>query len=395
MTEALAPDLGRAIAARLAALDRDRFVARLWARDATLWSDDPAHHRVIANRLGWLDAPETMRLRRAEFAAFADAAAREGFSRAILLGMGGSSLAPEVLRTSLGVATGRLDLAVLDDTSPEAVRAAAATYDPARTLCVVSSKSGTTVEVASFERFFFERARAARGAEAGRAFVAITDPGTALERLARERDDRALFAGIADVGGRYSALTPFGLVPAALIGADLGAMLDAAERELAPVRAGAPAAEVAGVRLGAALGELALAGRDKLTLILDPAIAALGSWIEQLIAESTGKSGKGIVPVVDEPPADAARYGVDRVFVAVGEAAPDARDRLRALADAGHPVIASGAAPDGATTGGIAAALGAEFVRWEIATATAAAILAIDAFDEPNVTEAKQATQAV
>jgi glucose-6-phosphate isomerase len=383
----IGPQYIRATEARLANLDRARFVPRLWARDATLWSDDPAHHRVIANRLGWLDAPERMRGEIAGYVALADEVAREGFTHAVLLGMGGSSLAPEVIRSSLGVAPGGLELTVLDDTSPEAVRAVAAAHDPARTLFVVSSKSGTTVEVQSFERFFHHWAQATRGDRTGRGFVVITDPGTPLERLARERGDRAVFAGVADVGGRYSALTPFGLVPAALIGADPGAMLTAAEEELEPLRAGAPAGDVPGVRLGAVLGELALAGRDKLTLIFDPPLAPLGAWIEQLIAESTGKSGKGIVPIVDEPLATPTRYGSDRVFVTVFSShnAQLIHQRL-VLMEMGHPIINWKGSPQ---------KLGAEFMRWEIATATAGAILGIDPFDEPNVTEAKQATQSV
>ncbi len=379
---------GPAVEARLAGLDADRFAARLWARDPSLWTPDPARHPAILHRLGWLDAPFTMSARLDAFRAFAREAAAEGFTHVLLLGMGGSSLAPEVLRAALGVAPGALDLAVLDDTSPDAVAAALAAHDPARTLVLVSSKSGSTLEVVSFERTADAWQRAARGAAAGRAFAAITDPGSRLAALARERGYREVFAGQPDIGGRYSAISPFGLVPAALIGADLEALVAGARAEIEPLRTARPAREIPGLRLGAAMGELARRGRDKLTLVTDGPWASLGAWVEQLVAESTGKDGVGIVPVVDELPAAPDRYGDDRLFVAVGTfaEAPAVRAALAALEAAGHPVLAWSPTPGD---------LGAEFARWELATATAAAILGIDPFDEPNVAEAKQATQSV
>jgi glucose-6-phosphate isomerase len=385
---AIPHELAGAVEARLADLSARRFTSRLWARDPTLWGDDPSRHAAIANRLGWLGAPATMAREAERFSTFAADAAAEGFTHAVLLGMGGSSLAPEVLRSSLGVVPGRLDLTVLDDTSPEAVRAVAAAHDPKRTLFVVSSKSGSTIEVTSFERHFHEWARAARGGQAGRAFVAITDPGTPLESLARERGYRDVFHGLPDVGGRYSAISPFGLVPAALIGADPAALAADAAAELAALAEGTAAGDVPGIRLGATLGELARHGRDKLTLVPDEPIASLGSWIEQLVAESTGKSGRGILPVVDEPGVEPGTCGHDRVFVALGgfERAPGVRATLGALAAAGHPVLSWPADPS---------TLGREFARWSVATATAAAVLEVNPFDEPNVTEAKRATQAV
>jgi len=388
MNLALGRRLGPVVAARLAGLDADRLPARLAARDATAWGDDAERSGRIRNRLGWLSSPAAMAPRIGGFRAFAQGVAGEGFRHVLLLGMGGSSLAPEVLHATLGVAPGALDLAVLDDTSPAAVGAALRAHDPLRTLVLVSSKSGSTLEVVSFERRFFEWQRAARGDAAGRAFAAVTDPGTRLEALARERGYREVFAGMPDVGGRYSALTPFGLVPAALLGADLEALLASARAELESLGASRPAGEIPGVRLGAALGELALRGRDKLTLVPEPRWGALGAWVEQLIAESTGKEGRGIVPVVEEPLAGPDRYGEDRVFVALGSFAsdPEMAAGLNALESAGHPVLSW----DPAVAG-----LGAEFVRWEVATATAAAILGINPFDEPNVAEAKQATQAV
>jgi glucose-6-phosphate isomerase len=388
MDLALGRTLGPAVEARLAGLDADRLVARLWERDPTLWSADPARHPAILHRLGWLAAPETMGERIASLRAFAREVAADGFTHVVLLGMGGSSLAPEVMRLTLGVRPGGLDLWVLDDTSPGAVGAALRAHDPARTLVLVSSKSGSTLEVLSFERRFDAWQRAARGGSAGRAFAAITDPGSRLEALARERGYREVFHGQPDIGGRYSAISPFGLLPAALLGADLEALVGGARAELAPLAGGRPAREAPGVRLGAALGELALRGRDKLTLVADRRWAPIGAWIEQLVAESTGKEGAGIVPVVEEALAGPDRYGEDRVFVALGDPAgdPATREALAALAAAGHPVLSWDPALHG---------LGAEFARWEVATATAAAILGIDPFDEPNVAEAKQATQSV
>ena len=388
MRLALGRALGPVVDARLAGLDADRLPARLAALDATLWSHDPARREQILDRLGWVGAPAAMGPALASFRAFADEVCGERFTHALLLGMGGSSLAPEVMRHALGVAPGALELTVLDDTSPGTVGAVLRAHDPARTLVIVSSKSGSTLEVVSFERAVHAWQTAARGAAAGRAFVAITDPGTRLETLARERGYRRVFAGEPTIGGRYSALSPFGLVPAALIGADLDALLHGADAELQALQAARPARQVPGVVLGAALGELALRGRDKLTLVAGPRWAPIGVWIEQLIAESTGKEGRGIVPVAEESLAAPDRYGEDRLFVALGtlEDDPGTRDALAALEAAGHPVVSWDPALGG---------LGAEFARWEIATATAAAILGIDPFDEPNVAEAKQATQSV
>jgi glucose-6-phosphate isomerase len=388
--------LGRAfgpvVEARLAGLDADRLPARLAACDTTLWSSDPARQEHIRNRLGWLGAPATMARELAAFRAFAEEVRAEGFTHALLLGMGGSSLAPEVLRHTLGVRPGALELTVLDDTSPGTVGSVLRAHDPSRTLVIVSSKSGSTLEVISFERAVYAWQSQARGAKAGRAFIAITDPGTRLESLARERGFRQVFTGEPTIGGRYSALSPFGVVPAALIGADLDALLHGASREVAALDAAKSARQAPGVSLGAVLGELALRGRDKLTLVAEPRWEPMGVWIEQLIAESTGKEGRGIVPVVEEPLAAPERYGDDRLFVALGsfDDDRDTLDALAALESAGHPVLGWDPAIDG-----LAGGLGGEFMRWEIATATAAAILGIDPFDEPNVAEAKQATQSV
>lgn len=388
MSEAPPARLGPHAAAvqdAIRSLESSRFAARLAAHDDALWGDDPAHRKVAANRLGWLESPAAMRGRIAELEAFAAEVIADGFTNALLLGMGGSSLAPEVLRLASGYAAGALDLSILDNTSPAAVRAAIDEHDLARTLVIVSSKSGGTIEVTSFEKALWERVSAARGADAGRAFVAITDPSTSLGALALSRGYRRTFANPPDIGGRYSALSYFGLVPAALLGQDLGALLTGALAE----RATLDSPDAPAVRLGATLGALARAGVDKLTLVPGPGLRPVGAWIEQLVAESTGKSGRGIVPVNEERLAGPEAYGADRVFVATSLGplpSPTAR-ALDRLVDAGHPVL-YWALPS-------LDALGAEFVRWEIATAAAAAVLEVDPFDEPNVAEAKEATKAV
>jgi glucose-6-phosphate isomerase len=384
-------DLGPANAAverRLARWDDERFARRLWERDATLWGAASERQQVARERLGWLTAPAAMRSETPLLRAFATEIESEGFTHAVLLGMGGSSLAPEVLSLTLGGRTRGLELAILDNTSPTAVRSILDQHDPRRTFFLVASKSGGTIEVNAFERACFEWVRAVRSSDAGRAFCAITDPGTPLARHAAERGYRRVFLNAADIGGRYSALSFFGLVPAALLGADLDGLLDGALEEEEASR-DAPARTIAGLQLGAALGELALAGRDKVTLVLAPQLAALGSWIEQLVAESTGKEGRGLIPVDGEELGAPEVYGSDRVFVAVGLEAhePSTAARLEALRKAKHPVV-RWALP------GIGA-LGGEFLRWEIATAAAAAVLDVNPFDEPNVAEAKLATQQV
>ncbi len=358
------------------------FAAGLWRKDPSLWSEDPAHREVAARRLGWLDLPRTMLAEVEALRRFAAEVAADGFTHAVLLGMGGSSLAPEVMRALLGVRPGALELTVLDDTAPAAVRAVAAAHDPRRTFFLVSSKSGGTVEVASFEKHFFEWVRAARGAEAGRAFAAVTDPGTALARLGAERGYRRVFLNPPDVGGRYSALSLFGLVPAALIGADPERLLESGARELDEARAdraGGP-----GVALGAWLGGRAGRGADKLTLAFGPVWAPFGAWVEQLVAESTGKDGRGILPVDGEPPSERALAAPDRVFAVTSDLP---QEPGRRIAHSERPAWLLDLAVPGD--------LGAAFVRWEVATATAAAVLGVDPFDEPNVAEAKQATQAV
>ncbi len=367
-------------------LGREHFVERLWQRDPTLWSNEPACADPIKARLGWLASVSAMRGEAPALAEFADSVRLEGFTHALLLGMGGSSLCPELLRLTCGVRPGFLDLAVLDSTDPAEIMAAERRSDIGHTLFIVSSKSGTTAETIAFFRYFFERARAARGGSAGSQFVAITDPETPLERLAKEHDFSRTFLNTPEIGGRYSALSLFGLVPAALLGIDLEAFLERAERMVSASTPDRSPDDNPGAILGATIGALALAGRDKLTLLCSRSIRGFGSWVEQLIAESLGKEGRGVVPVEGEPLGLTAAYGDDRLFVAValkgeeGEHAP----ALASLQAAGHPVASITLRDRLDLTG--------EFFRWEVAAAAAGALLGVNPFDEPNVTESKERT---
>lgn len=361
--------------------------ARLAAADPTLWkADDPAHQAIIANALGWTSVYADVRGELQDLAEFVTEARAEGFRSAVLLGMGGSSLAPEVFRDVLADGEG-MELHVLDSTDPAAVLAVEEAVDLDRTLFIVASKSGSTTETASFHAYFYERLRERCGDHAGAHFVAITDQGTSLQRQAEEQGFRAVFINPSDIGGRYSALSFFGLVPAALLGIDLERLLDGVNAVAAACGAGVPAAVNPALRLGAALGEFAVHGRDKLTLVCDPAVAPLGAWIEQLVAESTGKEGVGILPVDLEPLGPPECYGGDRVFCVLRLAggASVGASRLAALASAGHPVLEHELAD--------AYAIGGEMLRWELATAAAAIVLGIDPFDQPNVQESKDATK--
>ncbi len=339
---------------------------------------------AIANRLGWLHAHDAMRGHVPDLERFAADVRADGITDVVLLGMGGSSLAPDVLKSALGAAPGHPRLTVLDSTDPGQIRATLAALTLTRTLFVVSSKSGTTTEMSTLYRFFRKEVEA-RTAHAGTHFVAITDPGTPLEKLATESGFRRTFVNDPRIGGRFSALSFFGLVPAALIGVDLDRLLDRAAAMAARCGPDVPAHENPGLHLGATLAGLAQAGRDKVTLLVSPGIRALGTWLEQLLTESTGKLGRGLVVVNDEPVGPPAVYGHDRVFVTMslgGDAALESS--VSALAAAGHPIVRL-ALQDPYD-------LGAEFFRWEMATAAAGVVLGLNPFDEPNVAQAKDAT---
>ena len=375
----------QAVAQRLVELERADVPKRIWGRDPTVWKPDPDTPE-ISDRLGWLNVGKMMAQQVKPLTAFAEEIRRE-FDRVVLCGMGGSSLAPEVLWRTFGQRTGFPTLAVLDSTDPRAVTAALAGGALERTLFLVSSKSGTTQETDCLYRYFWERA-GGRGAQ----FVAITDPDTPLARLAAERGFRRAFLNPKDIGGRYSALSYFGLVPAALIGIDVGQLLHRAHRMAEACAAWVPARQNPAAWLGAILAEAALAGRNKATFVLAPGIDSFGLWVEQLIAESTGKEGKGILPVAEEPLGSPQVYGRDRLFVALTLAGEEGENdatepRLRALMATGHPVVRL-ALEDRYD-------LGQEFFRWEFATAVAGAILQINAFDQPNVAESKQNTKDV
>jgi glucose-6-phosphate isomerase len=389
--------LGEATAAYDQAVERARaeeWATRLFDRDVTLWSTDPRVGAAISERLGWLDAPVHFADRIAALEAFGDAIVDEGYTTVVVAGMGGSSLAPDVLHRTFGSQEGYPDLRILDSTDPAFVAATFDDLDPLRTLVIVASKSGTTTEPNAFLADAWARAHAAldavrhRSNESPGAYIAaITDPGRSVEAIAHHDELREVFLNPPDIGGRYSALTYVGLVPASLIGLDLDALLASANAMLGQCREPDPAANP-GVSLGLAIGTLAKAGRDKLTFLADEPIASFGAWAEQLIAESTGKRGVGIVPVDLEPLGTAEQYASDRAFVRIALAGTEdrARDELAsALEAAGHPVIRIGVADP--------IDLGAEFVRWEVATAIAGAVLGIDPFDQPNVEEAKQLTR--
>jgi transaldolase / glucose-6-phosphate isomerase len=370
-----------------AELDKAEFPARLWRKDPTLWKKEPAHQEIIRGSLGWLTVAEMMAEQVSDLVAFANEVRSAGYRDAVLLGMGGSSLCPELFRATFPSAPAYPRLHVLDSTVPDAIKALDRNIDVAHTLFVVSTKSGGTIETLSHFRTFFEQVKARALTPPGMNFVGITDPGTALEKIAHENKFRRLFLNPHDIGGRYSALSYFGLVPAALIGMDLATLLDRAIRMMHSSAGCLRVEENVGVSLGAVLGALKKAGRDKVTFIVSPPIAAFGLWVEQLIAESTGKEGTGLVPICDEPLTSPESYGSDRIFayLRLKDASDSSQDRaFEALRRAGIPTVLISVADK--------IDVGEEFLRWEIATATVGAILGIDAFDQPNVQESKDNT---
>jgi transaldolase / glucose-6-phosphate isomerase len=359
-------------------------VRRLWQRDASLWTDTDE-----ANWLGWLGIVEEQIAHSADLLRVAEEVKRDGFTSILLLGMGGSSLCPEVLRMTFGRIAGFPELHVLDSTDPAQIKAFEQKVDLAKTLFIVSSKSGTTLEPNIFKQYFYERVKTVVGAErAGDRFIAITDPGSQLQKAAESDRFRHIFHGVPSIGGRYSALSNFGMVPAALMGLNVIKFLDRTEEMVEACASCVPVEENPGVALGVILGSAAISGRDKVTIVASPKLFDLGAWLEQLLAESTGKQGKGIVPVDREALGTSDLYGNDRIFVYVRlDSAPDPEQdaNIAALEQAGQPVVRISIAD--------IYDLGQEFFRWEIATAVAGSINGINAFNQPDVEASKLETR--
>ena len=370
------------VSKRIAQLEADSTPKRLWSHEPTLWTTDPEGQAEVKKRMGWMDSPEKARALFPAYTAFADEIHREKIDRVLVLGMGGSSLTAEVLSTLQSAAhmESPVSLAILDSTAPEQVALAAENFPPDKSLYIVASKSGGTAEVMAAFDYFWDLSHGN-----GSRFIAITDPGTSLEVLAQNHNFRKIFHADESVGGRYSALTDFGMVPAALLGMDLNQFLDRADWMKSQCGEQVPSARNPGLVLGAVVGESALEGRDKLTILSDPPLSAFAGWIEQIIAESSGKDGKGILPVPLEPIGDPNVYGDDRIFIYLRQTGEhDAA--IKALRDAGHPVIESQISN--------LSDIGAEMYRWEIATAVACSVLGVNAFDQPNVETSKKITKA-
>lgn len=368
-------------------LDGTRFTERLWKKDPSLWKMEAEQQKIISNSLGWLDSPQKIRRDVENLISFAAVVKDSGIRRVVHMGMGGSSLAPLVLRKTFGAQPRGLPLEVLDSTDPAVILGIERNLPLADTFFIEASKSGTTIESRSLGEYFYSRLEELKASSAGVNFGVITDPGSMLEKLAGERAYRKIFLNYPDIGGRYSALSYFGLVPAALMGINLSGLL---ERVFAMIRACGPNVPVAsnpGAALGAAIGALALSGRNKLTFIIPDAIGTLGMWLEQLIAESTGKEGTGIVPIAEATVGPPEVYAADRLFVEYriqNETDTALRARVDALCEAGQPVIT--------VTMRDRLDIGAQFFLWEVATATAGAVLRINPFDQPNVQETKTLT---
>jgi transaldolase/glucose-6-phosphate isomerase len=372
---------------RIAKLEAQDFSTRLWRKDASLWKDDPQDQQIIRNALGWLYVAEKMEENLRGLTEFVTEVKAAGFRHVVHMGMGGSSLAPLAFQRTFEAGKNGLGLTVLDTTDPATILSIEHQVPLVNTLFIVASKSGTTAEPLAFADYFYQRVKEVKGDRAGENFVAITDAGTPLVELAQEKGYRRTFLNFADIGGRYSALSYFGLVPAALMGVNIPELL---VRALRMEHASASCVGIQtnpGVVLGAVMGELALQGRDKVTFLVPEAIATLGMWLEQLLAESTGKDSTGLLPVAGEPLADPSKYGDDRLFVYLrpNSDVDGALDRgILALQKAEQPVVTI--RMDDRLD------LGQEFFRWEIATATAGAILGINAFNQPNVQESKDNT---
>ncbi len=381
-------DYQSAVKARIAELETTQFSTRLWRKDPSLWKDDPKDQEVIRNALGWLHVSEKMKENLKEMNAFKAELLKAGFRHVLHMGMGGSSLTPLVFARTFSPDEHALPLTVLDTTDPATILKIEHELSIEHTLFIVASKSGTTAEPLAFADYFYQKAKQIKGERAGDNFCAITDPGTPLVKLANERAFRKTFLNFPDIGGRYSALSYFGLLPATLMGIDVSELLARALRMVCACAPSVPAKENPGLMLGAALGELAKNNkRNKVTFLVPDAISSLGMWLEQLLAESTGKEGTGLLPVAGEPVGKPGEYGADRVFVYIRmKDMPDKNleNSVISLHEAGKPVITIFI--DDLLD------LGQEFFRWEIATATAGSILGINAFNQPNVQESKDNT---
>jgi transaldolase / glucose-6-phosphate isomerase len=383
-TYKLPNQVGGAVAASLDEWKKNNKVVRLWQKDASLWSGTDE-----SNWLGWLTITEEQIAHIDALKQIADDVKKARFKHALLLGMGGSSLCPEVLRITFGKIKGFPELHVLDSTDPAQIKAIEAKVDLKSAICIVSSKSGSTLEPNIYKQYFFERVKAKVGEkEVGNRFIAITDPGSKMQQVAETDKFRKIFMGVPSIGGRYSAISNFGMVPAAVMGLDVAKFLKNTEEMVQACGAASAADANPGVILGNILGVAANSGRDKITIITSPGIFDLGAWLEQLIAESTGKIGKGIIPVDRERLAKPAAYGNDRVFAYLRLASKPnkAQDAaVAALEKAGHPVVRI-TLPNTYN-------LGQEFFRWEIATAVAGSIIGINAFNQPDVEASKIETK--
>ncbi|MFC1847441.1 glucose-6-phosphate isomerase [Chloroflexota bacterium] len=377
-----------AIEATTAELEKQDVLKRIWRRDHTVWKPEPTE---ITNRLGWLTVTGMMQEKVPALESFASEVRAAGFRHLILLGMGGSSLGSEVLRQTCGSAAGYPELIVLDSTLPGRVQAVTESIDPAHTLFLVSSKSGTTIEPLSLLEYFRSLVASAIGSgKSGQNFVAITDQGTPLVKYAEEKGFRHIFLNPTDIGGRYSVLSYFGLVPAALAGIDIKTLLSRADDMRRRCGITEYTHENPGVWLGAVIGAMMRQGRDKLTLVTSPGVGSFGLWVEQIIAESIGKEGKGIIPVVAEPLLEPMHYGNDRLFIYLRLQTDDNSvidTAIEKLESSGQPVVVIDIRDS--------AELGAEFFRWEFATAVAGSILGVHPFDQPDVQAAKEATEQV
>ncbi|MFI5303630.1 MAG: glucose-6-phosphate isomerase [Nitrospiria bacterium] len=374
----------------LSSLEREKIVPRVWNKDASLWKNDSETQRLISDRLGWLTVAETMSGRISELLDFKEYILNAGFKDVVLLGMGGSSLCPEVLRTIFGVAAGCPQFHVLDTTNPSTICRIEMGINLEKTLFILASKSGSTIEVDSLYRYFLKKTESIHSIRAGSQFIAITDSGTPLEKMARERNFLKVFVNPSDIGGRYSALSYFGLVPALLIGMDLGVFINRALGMMNKCRSEISPHQNPGIQLGVILSIFGSKGKNKVTFVMPPSIRNFGIWLEQLIAESTGKEGFGLVPVEGERLGDAGCYGDDRLFVfynLISERDSNQDKLIDQLSHAGHPVVVLNIKD--------LYDLAGEFFRWELATATVGIPWHINPFDEPNVKESKENTQKI